>query len=118
MNEMAGKRARTFLWILGLLPAVAGAQGGGIGGSRSLNLTNPIGNDFIGIAKSISTFLAQLAVPIAAVMVVVGAIQIMTAAGSPEKVSAGKKTILYAAIGLAVLLLADAIIEAIKEILG
>jgi hypothetical protein len=51
-------------------------------------------------------------------MVVIGGFQLMTAAGEPAAVSKGKKTILYAAIGLAVLLLADQIYPFIKQILG
>src|SRR5262245_3717982 len=47
--------------------------------------------------------LAKMAPPFVAVMVLIGAFQIMTAGGSPEKFRAGQKTILYSVIGYAVI---------------
>ncbi len=51
-------------------------------------------------------------------MVLYGAFQIMTAGGKPEQVSSGRKTILYAVIGYAVVLLATSVVPLLTEILG
>jgi hypothetical protein len=51
-------------------------------------------------------------------LIIWGAFDIVTAAGSTEKVSAGRNKILYALIGLAVALLAKAIPSVVKALLG
>jgi len=50
--------------------------------------------------------------------VLIGGFQMITAAGNAEKFSSGRKTILYAAIGFAVVLAAKAVVVLIKNILG
>lgn len=55
--------------------------------------------------------------PICGILVIVGGFQMMTAAGDPEKFSKGKKTLLYAAIGFAVLLFATSIPPLIQSVL-
>jgi hypothetical protein len=45
------------------------------------------------------------------IMIIYGAIRFITSAGNPEKVKAAKNTIMYAVIGLAVALLAWAIVN-------
>jgi hypothetical protein len=62
--------------------------------------------------------LLVISIPIATIMVIVGAFQILTAAGNVEKVSTGKKTILYAALGLGVILIARVLIAVVKGVLG
>ena len=62
--------------------------------------------------------LLDIATPIVAIMVVIGAIQIMTAAGNSEKISQGKKTITYAVLGFAVLLLATSVVPILKSLLS
>jgi len=47
-----------------------------------------------------------------------GALEIVTAAGAPEKVAAGRSKILYALIGLVVALLARAIPAVVEALLG
>ncbi len=42
----------------------------------------------------------------------------LTAGGDPEKFTKGRKTITYAAIGVAVIILANAIIAVVKSVLG
>ena len=59
-----------------------------------------------------------IAAPVATLMVIIGAFQMLSAGGDPEKFSTGKKTITYALIGFGVLLIADVIIAIIQELLG
>ena len=83
-----------------------------------ITLPDPLGKSFIAVATAIGNALTTIAIPIVAIMVIWGGFQIMTAGGSEEKISSGRKTILYAAIGFAVVLLASQIVPLINEILA
>ena len=81
-------------------------------------LINPFGNcrDLSCIAAKITGFLVIIAPAIATIMILVGAFQMITAGGDPKKFSDGKKTLLYAAVGLVVVLLAGTIINLVIRI--
>lgn len=51
---------------------------------------------------------------LAGVFMIIGGYQMITAAGDPQKFENGKKTLLFAGIGLLVVLLADKIVEWLK----
>lgn len=55
---------------------------------------------------------------VVALLVIWGAFDIVTAAGSPDKVGSGRNRILYALIGLAIALLAKAIPAIVYALLG
>lgn len=94
------------------LPWVALAQDVSGGG-----LFNPLGDcDLPCIVDEITTLLIAVGGPIAAIMVLWGGFQIMTAAGDPEKFATGRKTILYAAVGLVVILFAKGVVSFIRSI--
>jgi len=57
-------------------------------------------------------------VAIAGIMVILGAFNILTSSGNPEKVTAGRNYVLYAAVGLAVAFLARAIPAIVKMVTG
>jgi hypothetical protein len=87
-------------------------------GASSVTLTNPIeGATFTSIETNVIQFLSWIAIPIAVIMVLVGAFQMMTSAGDPEKATQGRKTIQYAAIGFAIALIATGITSLITNIL-
>jgi len=52
------------------------------------------------------------------VFVILGAMDILMAAGSPEKVTAGRNKIMYAAVGLIVAFVAKAVPSLVKAVLG
>lgn len=83
-------------------------------------LCNPLG-DTDTIMKLIDKIIAALhdyiAPPIVALMVLYGAFQILFAGGEPEKFATGRKTILYAAIGYAIIFIASGISLIIKSVL-
>jgi|GEM_PF-1357894 len=96
------------------VPVLAAGQG------STLELPNPLNADSIpqliaGVFKSIVQYVAP---PIAAVMIIVGAFQMLTAGGNPEKFALGKKTILYTVMGLVVVLLGMVLAQLVAEILG
>ena len=99
---------------------MSGANKTQMGGSNpiSVKLENPLKCDDLGcIVNSIITALYYIAIAVVPLMIVVGAFQILTAAGNPERVTAGRNTITYAVIGFAVILLSRGFIYIIKELL-
>lgn len=87
--------------------------------NTSVTLLDPLGGtNFSKVTTNVIQFLAtDIAIPLTVIMVLVGAFQMMTSAGDPEKFSQGRKTLTYAAIGFAVALLATGITSLINNIL-
>jgi len=100
----------------------AGTTGGGAGttgGGSGVGFPNPLkcGN-FGCVADKIIGGLYRIAVPIVAIMVLVGGFQILTAGGDPEKFKKGKQTIFYAVIGLVAIILAGGVVGIIQSAFG
>ena len=90
------------------------------GTEGTTKLINPLGTEStIGdIITNVLDGLRLIAIPIVAIMVLVGGFQIMFAGGDPEKFKTGKKTILYTVVGYAIILVASGITFIIQEILS
>jgi hypothetical protein len=89
--------------------------------SQSIKLPDPLGGSetFTTVATAVAGFLFwDVAAPLSTVMVLVGAFQLITSSGDPEKVSQGRKTIIYAAIGLVVALLAGGAVSLIQSFIS
>lgn len=97
----------------------AGTASGGGGGGSVIRIGNPLApcETVDCVIWKIYGALIRLAAPIITIMVLVGAFQILTAAGNPEKVSKGRSTILYAAIGGAIILLASSVSYIVRDLL-
>lgn len=77
---------------------------------------NPIGSsDFFGVIDGVLDFLFPFGVAIAVIMVFVGAFQWLTAGGDTKKIIAGRGTLLWVAVGIAVLAFARVIVAAVQE---
>lgn len=84
----------------------------------TITLTDPLGGSetFTSVATAVAGFLFwDVAAPLSVIMVLVGAFQLITSSGDPEKVSKGRKTILYAAVGLLIALLAGGVVSIIRS---
>lgn len=95
----------------------------GTGYTEVINLQelNPLGSGttFEALIKRVTTWLVfYIAPPIMVLMIIIGAFQIMAAGGNPEKITNGRKTIMYAVIGYALLLVATGIVSIIEQVLG
>jgi hypothetical protein len=82
-------------------------------------IENPLEADtftelFVGIANWVAGIVASLA----ALMIVIGGIQYMISGGNEEKVASARRTILWAVIGLIVVLGSWGLLRALLEILG
>lgn len=87
--------------------------------SGPITLTDPLGGNesFASVAAAVINFLlVDIAIPLTAIMVLVGAFEMITSAGDPEKTSKGRKTLLWAAVGLVVALVATSVVTLIKGI--
>ena len=83
------------------------------------NITNPCTwCNLMQMISNIITFMLYIVFPIAATMIVVGGISIMTAAGSPQKIKKGKEIITAAIIGLLIALFSYFIIDTIIKVLA
>ena len=84
-----------------------------------VTLKNPLGcGTFQLCVCQIAGALFTIAVPIAIVMIIYGAFQMMIATGEPEKFATARKTITYAIAGLAVIMVSRGIIVVVYNVLG
>jgi len=85
-----------------------------------LSKLNPLGDcgDLGCVATKIINALYYISIPIVSIMVLWGGFQILSAGGDPEKVKTGGKTILYAAVGFIVILLANGVVGIINSIVS
>jgi hypothetical protein len=83
-----------------------------------IRLENPLRTDDpIELLGSIVDWLIIAGAPIAVVMVIYGAFQIMTAQGDTEKFTSGRKTIVYAIVGYGIIICAWGIVAVIQSVL-
>lgn len=106
--------------MLGMLFApLAAVHAAPAAGTVSIKLPNFLGCENAQcLLEQILHALWILASLLTTIMILVGAFQMLTAAGNPEKIETAKKTILYAVIGFAVVILAwsaDTIIKGVLE---
>ncbi len=116
---------KKMFWVSLVLPFAfdrALAQGTPIIGNQGVSaptLTDPLGGrGFEQLAGSIIDFIFTVSIPLVAILVLVGGFQMITSAGDPTKFSNGKKTIVYAVIGFAVVLLAKGVVAFVKSLVG
>ena len=101
------------------LAFIGKALAAGTTGGNPLQFPNPLGEStLIGVVQKLLSGLNTIAIPLVAIMVVIGGLQMVTAGGDPKKYEMGKQTIYYVVIGYAVILLAQGIVFIIKDILS
>ena len=87
----------------------------------ALEILNPLGDsgkDIPTLINTIAVWLLGIGLTIAVIIVIWAAFLFMTSGGSKERVTMARKTLLYAIIGLVVLLLATGVTEFIKNVLS
>ncbi len=90
------------------------------GGNQTIQIPNPLGNvkTFGELINRLVNWLLIIGAPILTLMIIIGAFQIMTGAGEPEKITKGRHTITYAIIGYALLLISTGITKIIADVLS
>jgi type IV secretory pathway VirB2 component (pilin) len=80
---------------------------------------NPIGYDTIaGVLGSIMNYLKGIAGTLAVLFIIIGGVMYMLSAGNKEMMERGKKTLIYAMAGAAIVIAAPTIYNEITTILG
>ncbi|MFZ3100048.1 MAG: hypothetical protein WA103_02320 [Minisyncoccales bacterium] len=117
------------MFLLLCLPAVivcadetadAPADNQGSGGSGEAVLVSPLQGDLTveDIAGKISGVIFGLALMICPILIIWGGFEIATAGGDQNKITKGRQIITFSLVGLAIIALSAAFVEAIKQILG
>jgi len=92
-------------------------EGGGGGGI--ITIEPPItATSFEALVAGITNFIFIIALVLAPLMIIIGAIYLLTSGGDPKKLETGKNIIIYTLIGLAIILLAKGLIAVLKTIIG
>lgn len=79
---------------------------------------NPLqDSDFMAFLSRLGNWLYTFALVGTPVMILVGAFMLVTSSGNPEKVKSGRQIIMWALIGLAILMTAKGIILLVTEFL-
>lgn len=81
-----------------------------------IEIPNPLtATSFEELINNIIDFLFTLAIPLAALMIIVAGFYFVTAAGKPEQITTAKKIILWTLIGFLIILCAKGIIWLLME---
>ena len=97
-------------------PAVVNDQPAVVNPTTKIKIFDPLeGETFASLLARILDGLVLLAIPVVTIMVMVGAYFIITSGGNPAKRTKGKDYILWAAIGFAILLLAESVALIVKN---
>ena len=99
-----------------------GTIGDGEGGEGTIDgnigLVNRLSFESIeDLLDKIADILFTYSIPLLVIMIIIGAFYLLTAGGSPDKISTGKKIITWAIIGFVVILIAGSIASLIRNLL-
>lgn len=87
--------------------------------NQPIKIPNPLKiNSISELIDRIVNWLIFIGAPILTFLIIIGAFQILTAAGNEEQVTAGRKTITYAVIGYALLLISKGVTMIIAQLFG
>jgi predicted permease len=108
------------LWLLKLILDASGFVNTAFADAITGTLKNPLSpcEDFKCVVQKVIGGLQMLANIVAPLMVLIGGLQLMFAGGNEERIKSGRKTILYAVVGYAIVLLASGLSLIIKDVLG
>jgi hypothetical protein len=87
---------------------------------ETFSIKPPIGipDNVCTLINNVTNFIIDASIPIAGLMILYGAFLILTAAESPKRFEAGKKTILYTILGLVIIILTKGLIVIITQLIG
>jgi len=114
MNPMKANVKGIFTKSAAVVAASVGVAGTAL--ADNVTLPNPIGCGTFGcVTTNVINFLITIAIPLCAIMVLIGGFKMITSSGDPEKFKSGRNTILYAVAGFAVVILAKGISAGIQS---
>ena len=87
--------------------------------SRSANLQNPLKYESIEeLVEAIINFVFNLALVIAPLIIIIGGFYIITSSGNPEKIKTGKNIIIYALVGILIILVSKGVVAIITSFIS
>jgi len=90
-----------------------------VSNTTEIKLENPIGTDKLDeIIYGLINFLLGVALVVCPLVIVVGGFYFITSGGSPEKANKGRQIMMYAAIGLVIILISRALVAAVQKAVG
>lgn len=100
--------------FLGLLCSV------GIVSAEGGKIDNPLKgiDDFGQLADKIATEVAKVITYLGVIMIIIAGIFYLTSAGDPKRLETAKHALIYAIIGIAIGVAAQAIVNVVKEVMG
>lgn len=82
-------------------------------------LENPLKDNTVeGVIQRVGGFLFWIGISVAVIVILIAGINFITSEGEPEKVNKAQRMILYAVIGIAIMILANGIISLVRNTLG
>ena len=101
------------------LAAVPPGPGGGPAPGGGVSIQNPLGTaTFDEMLDRILSWLWPLSGAIAVLMILIGAYYMVLSGGNPEKIATGRRVIIFALVGFAIVTMAKGIVEIVEMILG
>lgn len=86
---------------------------------RPDSLQNPLQHGTLEeLAEAIIDFVFNLALVLAPLIIIIGGFYIVTAGGNPEKVKTGKDIIIYALVGILIILTSKGIVAVITSLIN
>ena len=83
------------------------------------SIDNPLSsNSFTELAGKIIKWVVKIGEALAVLMIIYGGFLYMFSAGKEDEITKAKKTLIYALVGLLILLIGDGFIYILKELLG
>lgn len=83
------------------------------------SISNPLkSTSFTALINDIAYWVFLLAIPLATLMFLIGGFMFMVSGGNEQRVTQAKKTMLWAAVGLAICLIGAGFTSIIKQLLG
>ena len=93
-------------------------QSGAITGTGG-SISNPLDStSFTALISDIAKWVFLLAIPLATLMFLIGGFMFMISGGNEQKITQAKKTMIWAAVGLAVCLVGAGFTYIIRQLLG
>lgn len=88
-------------------------------GAASVIIENPLKYEsFEKLTESITNTIFVISMAVVVLMILIGAFFILTSGGDSDRFQRGKNIVLYALIGLAIILFARGLLSALKYLLG
>lgn len=91
-----------------------------IAATEKETIENPLGKDatFTTIIERVTGYANALLAPLSALMVLIAGLLYMTGGGNPEKIKTAHKVLLWALVGIGIVLLSSGAVAIVKNLLG